>query len=304
MWTVALAAAAVVLVLVVAGGTWALMGSGDDASGGADGEAAPAPARAESLPDVATELPPVPGRTVAAVPAPAPSRTATAARPAAAPVVWIQAGHADPREPGYRDQTGAGSGPFGSEIGFTTRLADAVIADLEAAGVDARLTPGRVTPWGAPGAAFVSLHHDAPGGQAAVAGAHAGTSENWYRGEGGGDPRPTPYPDSAPHRRATAVSPAVEAASDELARSIAARYRRVFTPGNGAGSTFAGVVSEEANPRMTHYYGFFRTRADARVIVEAGAAGADDAVLAKVDLLAGAIAGGIEDDLRERGLLS
>ena len=106
------------------------------------------------------------------------------ARPARRPVVWIQAGHADPRDPGYRDQTGAGSGPFGSEIAFTTRLAPLVIARLEGAGVDARPTTGMVEPLGAPGAAFVSLHHDSPGGAAAFGHAITGAGENYYRGEG------------------------------------------------------------------------------------------------------------------------
>nr|HMO01293.1 hypothetical protein [Miltoncostaeaceae bacterium] len=46
--------------------------------------------------------------------------------PPGAPVVWVQAGHEAPREPGYTAQTGAGSGPFGSEVGFTTRIASRV----------------------------------------------------------------------------------------------------------------------------------------------------------------------------------
>lgn len=221
-----------------------------------------------------------------------------------APVVWIQAGHASPREPGYRDQTGAGSGPFGSEIGFTTRVAPAVVSRLRRAGVDARLTPGLVTPHGGRGAAFVSIHHDGPGGPAAVGHAITGVGENYYRGEGYGDPRPRPYPDSAPHRRATTVSPSVERHSLRLARTIAAAYRPVYSRTNGARGRFAGVQSRESNPRMMRYYGFYRTRAAARVIVEAGGAGTDDRLLRRTDLIAAAISSGVVAHLRSRGLLA
>jgi hypothetical protein len=54
---------------------------------------------------------------------------------------------------------------------------------------------------------------------------------------------------------------------------------------------------------MMSYYGFYRTRAAARVIVECGAGGTDDAFLARTDLIAAAISRGILDDLRDRGLL-
>ena len=54
---------------------------------------------------------------------------------------------------------------------------------------------------------------------------------------------------------------------------------------------------------MMSYYGFYRTRAAARVIVECGAGGTDDAFLARTDLIAAAISGGILDHLRARGLL-
>ncbi len=43
---------------------------------------------------------------------------------------------------------------------------------------------------------------------------------------------------------------------------------------------------------MMRYYGFYRTRAAARVIVEAGAAGADDPFLARTDLIAAAVSRG------------
>lgn len=299
--------ATLVVALAAGVGAWALAresGTGDDRAGA---PAATAPSTATAAPSTADAAPAMTQSTganetteaTAPAVAPAPATTRAAARP----VVWVQAGHADPREPGYRDQTGAGSGPFGNEVAFTSRLAAAVAARLRDGGADARVLPGRVDPIGAPGAAFVSLHHDAPGGAAAIAGATAGTSENYYNGEGSGDPSPTPYPDSAPHREATTVSPAVQRASTRLAEAIAARYARVYTSANGAGGAFRGVVTSQANPRLTSYYGFFRTGADARVIVEAGAAGADDALLAKTDLLANAIADGIEDDLTARGLI-
>jgi len=72
------------------------------------------------------------------------------------------------------------------------------------------------------------------------------------------------------------VSARTEARSRALAVAIARRLGRVHTPANGARARFAGVQTREGNPRMMRYYGFYRTRAAARVIVEAGAAGADD----------------------------
>ena len=222
---------------------------------------------------------------------------------AASPVVYVQAGHDGPREPGYRDQTGAGSGPFGSEIGFTTRVAPKVIARLRRAGVDARETPGRVTPFAARGAVFVSLHHDVPSGAAAMGHAITGDGENWYHGEGGGAPSPRPYPDSAPHRPATTVSAAVERRSRDLARRIAARYRPIYTSANGARGRWGGVQSRDGNPRMMSFYGFYRTRTDARVIVECGAGGTDDAFLGRTGLIAAAVSRGILDHLRSRSLL-
>ena len=228
-----------------------------------------------------------------------------AAAPAlgARPVVYVQAGHEGPREPGYRDQTGAGSGPFGSEVGFTTRLAPRVVARLRAAGVDARESPGLVTPWGAPAAVFISLHHDIPEGAAAIGHAITGDGENWYHGEGGGAPSPRPYADSAPHRRATTVSAAVERRSRDLAHRIAARYRPIYAAANGAHGRWGGVQTRDGNPRMMSFYGFYRSRAAARVLVEAGAGGTDDGFLARTDLIAAAVSRGILDHLRERGLV-
>ncbi|MCB0871797.1 MAG: hypothetical protein KDC36_00295 [Thermoleophilia bacterium] len=208
-----------------------------------------------------------------------------------------------PREPGYSAQTGAGAGAFGSEIGFTSALAPKVISRLNAAGVDARFTPGEVSPLGAPGAAFVSLHYDIPQGRALIGYAVTGAGENYYHGEGIGTPSPTPYSDSAPHRTATTVSASVSQRSRELANHLSARYAAVFTPANGARSTFGGVQSVSSNPRVMHYYGFYRTRADARVLIECGAGVTDDALLSNTDLLAGAISLGILDYLRVNGVL-
>ena len=229
---------------------------------------------------------------------------AGAVTPVTPPVVWVQAGHVAPGEPGYLAQTGASGGPFGSEAAFNTRLQAAVVARLKRVGVDARPTPALVTPLGARGAAFVSLHFDSEGGQAAIGHAITGAGENWYHGQGFGTASPTPYPDSAPHRPATTVSPATEARSRALATRMATRFRAVFTPANGAGSRFAGVVPRTGNPRMMRFYGYYRTNADARVLIECGAAGADDAFLRRVDLIGGAVSAGIVDDLRARGLLA
>jgi hypothetical protein len=220
----------------------------------------------------------------------------------ARPMVWVQAGHVAPREPGYRWQTGAPGGPFGSEREFNRRLAERLAARLRGAGVAARTTPGRITPWAARGAVFVAVHHDGPGGVAGVAYAIAGTPEYYYRGEGAGEPRPRPYPDSAPHRRATSISPGVERRSRALAATLSASLARVFTPAGGARSGWDGVVPVDRHKRMSRYYGFRRTRADARVIVELGAVGADDAFLRRVDVIAGALERGIVDHLRARGL--
>ncbi len=216
------------------------------------------------------------------------------------PVVWVQAGHVPPGEPGYRAQTGAGGGPFGSEQAFNTRTQTTLIRFLRRRGVDARATGALVTPWGARGAAFVSIHFDSPGGAAALGHAVSmpGRHENWYRGEGTGTASPVPHPDSAPHRDHTEVTPAVERRSRALADAIASRYRRAFVPANGAGSRFRGVEPRSGNVRMMHFYGYYRTSADARVLIETGAAGADDRFLARTDLIATTIGLGILDHLK------
>lgn len=217
-------------------------------------------------------------------------------------MVWVQAGHEGPREPGYRDQTGAGSGPFGSEVAFNRRVAASVVRRLRARGVDARRTPGLVTPWGARGATFVSIHHDTPDGSAAVGHAIAGAGENWYHGEGGGTPSPVPYADSAPHRRATTVSRVVERRSRALALRMARRLERIRTPAFGAFAPFLGVVPRDGNVRMMRFYGYYRTRAQARILVEFGAGTRDDAFLRRTELIGAAVTGAVLEDLRARGL--
>lgn len=223
---------------------------------------------------------------------------AGAAPPRPRPIVWVQAGHEAPREPGYRAQTGAAG-----EVQFTVRVAAAVERRLRAAGVDARHTPGQVTPIAARGAVFISIHHDTPQGHAGVGHAITGVGENWYRGEGTGLPRSTPYPDSAPHRTATTVSASVEAESLRLARLLANGYAAVFTQPNGARSGGVRLEPRNGNRRMIRYFGYYRTRADARVLIEAGAGGTDGAILRNTNLVAGAIAGAIVAHLRAEGRL-
>ena len=66
---------------------------------------------------------------------------------------------------------------------------------------------------------------------------------------------------------------------------------------------WGGVQTRDGNPRMMSFYGFYRSRAAARVLVEAGAGGTDDGFLARTDLIAAAVSHGILDHLRERGLV-
>lgn len=216
----------------------------------------------------------------------------------ARPVVYVQAGHQAPGEPGYRAQTGAAG-----ERAWTAAVSAKVEQRLRAAGVDARHTPGRVTPNPAAGAVFVSIHYDIPSGHAAIGHAISGAGENWYRGEGFGLPRNTPYADSAPHRSATRVSPAVQATSRRLASRLAVRYRRAFTRANGARSGGVQLVAPTGNRRMMRYYGYYRTTAHARVLVECGAVGTDDAFLRRKNLVASVIANGIVAHLRAEGRL-
>jgi len=227
---------------------------------------------------------------------------AVPAAAAQAPVVWIQAGHQGPREPGYRAQTGAGSGPFGSEMAFNERVAASVVRRLRSKGVDARRTPGLVTPWGAEGATFVSIHHDTPDGSAAIGHAIFGANENWYHGEGGGTASPVPYGDSARHRKATTVSRAVERRSRALANRLSKRFGRIRTTAFGAFAPFGGVVPRDGNVRMMRFYGYYRTRAQARILIECGAGTRDDAFLSRTELIGAAITGAVVEDLRARGL--
>ena len=214
------------------------------------------------------------------------------------PVVYVQAGHQGPREPGYRAQTGASG-----EAAWTQVIAAKVEYRLRRKGVDARHTTGLVTPNPAPGAVFISIHYDIPSGHAAVGHAIAGYGENYYHGDGFGLPSSTPYTDTVPHRSATRVSRAVEAASTRLAKRLAARYARVFTPANGARSGRVQLVTSTGNRRMMRYYGYYRTTAPARVLVECGAVGTDAAFLKRKDFVAGVIANAIIDHLRAEGRL-
>jgi len=223
---------------------------------------------------------------------------------AAAPVVWVQAGHASPGEPGYSAQTGAGGGPFGSEIAFNLKVRDDMVTRLKAAGVDARPLVSKVMPLGASGATFISIHFDSPGGGAGVGRAVVGGGENYYHGEGTGDASQTPYGDSGSHRTpATKVTSAVAARSASLATRISTALKGIHTAANGASARFNGVEPPSGNARMVHFYGYYRTKADARVLVEVGAAGRDDPFLSKVGLISTTLSGAVVKDLKARKLL-
>lgn len=260
--------------LVVAGTVTLAVGSLTAAGILAAGGGATAGASATTAPESAgpTAAPPTGGT------APADAR----------PVVWVQAGHATPREPGYEDGTGAAGGPFETEAGFTLPVARRIVRQLRACGGDARMTPGRVTPLAAPGAVFVSIHHDAPGGRAAIVWATC-PDERIARRPG--------------RRPPTQVGDAVEARSRDLALSVHRRYAAVHGPDNGADGDLASPAGRAAPRDLREYHGFFRTDAGARVVIEAGAAGADDEFPARTGLVASAIAAGIYDHLRSRGLL-
>jgi N-acetylmuramoyl-L-alanine amidase len=227
-----------------------------------------------------------------------PGAAAAAAKP---PLVVVQAGHVAPREPGYRWQTGSGSGPFGNERAFNIRVSRALAKRLRKHGIRVRVTPGKISPWAVKADVFVAVHHDGPGGVAGVGHAHAGAREFFYHGDGAGEPSPTPYADTVRHRRATSVNTIIERRSRRLATRISVRMATLFTVGNGARSGWDGVLPKRL-VRTSNYYGFRRTRAKARVIVEVGAAGADDRYLRKVDLIAAGLSRSIRDYLTaERG---
>ena len=215
------------------------------------------------------------------------------------PIVYIQPGHVAPREPGYMAQTGATG-----EIQWTTSVAKRVAAKLRRVGVDARLTPGRVRPNPARSHVFVSIHYDTSNGRAAVGHAISGAGENYYHGEGWGTPSSTPYWDSAPHRRATRVRREVHGESRRLAIRLARRYNRFFTYRNGARSGPVRLVGAKGNRRMTRYYGFYRTTAPARVIIECGAVGTDRLILRRRDAIAAMIARATVAHLRLEGRMA
>jgi len=224
----------------------------------------------------------------------------------ARPIVYVQAGHEPPGEPGYVAQTGASGGPFGNEEAFNVRLAAELESDLRQAGVDAIHTPALVTPWGGKGAVFISLHFDAVGGSAGIGWAvdQPGRGENYYQGQGFGTASPTPYPNSAAHRSSTAVTLSVQQSSLALAHDIASTFAPIYTPANGAHAYFRGVEPRNGNVRMQYFYGYYRTNAQARVLIECGAAGADNAFLSQTGLIASSINSGIVSYLRASGQLS
>ncbi len=217
---------------------------------------------------------------------------------ASRPIVYVQAGHQGPREPGYRAQTGASG-----ESAWTQQIAAKVEYRLRRKGVDARHTAGLVTPNPTPGAVFISIHYDIPTGHAAVGHAITGFGENYYHGEGFGAASSTPYADSVAHRGATRVSYGVQSASTRLANRLAARYRRVFTQANGARSGGVQLVTSTGNRRMMRYYGYYRSNASARVLVECGAVGTDAAFLKRKDFVASVIANAIVAHLKAEGKL-
>lgn len=214
------------------------------------------------------------------------------------PVVYVQAGHQTPGEPGYRAQTGAPG-----EQAFTARVSRNVENRLRKAGVDVRHTPARVTPNPADGAVFVSIHYDTSAGRAAVGHAISGAGENYYHGEGTGTPSSTPYADSAQHRSATSVSPQVQAASRRLAKRLATRYGKVFIPANGARSGKVRLEPIGGNRRMMRFYGYYRTNAQARVLIECGAVGRDAVMLRRTEVIGAAIADAIVTHLTAEGQL-
>jgi hypothetical protein len=223
---------------------------------------------------------------------------------AAPPVVLVQAGHLSPGEPGYLAQTGASGNPFGSESEFNRRVRDDIVKRLKAAGVDARPLAARVEPLGVAGATFLSVHHDSPGGAAMVGHAVTGGNENYYHGQGFGTASPTPYSDSAPHRTpATTVSPAVQRTSAGTARRVSSALGGIFTRANGARAAVRGVIPPNSNRRMNHFYGYYRTTAQSRVLVEVGAAPDDNAFLRRTSLIGKTLSGALIADLRARGLL-
>jgi hypothetical protein len=99
------------------------------------------------------------------------------------------------------------------------------------------------------------------------------------------------------------VTAAVAANSANLATRISSALKGIHTPANGASARFNGVEPPNGNVRMVHFYGYYRTKADARVLVEVGAAGSDDPFLRKVPLIGSTLSATIVKDLKARKLL-
>ena len=135
---------------------------------------------------------------------------------------------------------------------------------------------------------FLSIHRDAEGGRPAAAWATAPKA---------------PLKKRAGRRTPTQVDTVVEVESKHLAVAIHERYERVFRRANGARSELGPAGGPEARRDLREYYGFYRTGADARVIVEAGAAGDDDRFLERTGLISGTPAAALRDHLVAEGLL-
>jgi hypothetical protein len=99
------------------------------------------------------------------------------------------------------------------------------------------------------------------------------------------------------------VSRTVQRTSAGTARILSAALGGIHTSANGARAAFRGVVPTNSNRRMNHFYGFYRTTAQSRVIVEVGAAPDDNVFLAKVPLISRTLSGAVIRDLKARGLL-
>jgi subtilisin family serine protease len=95
------------------------------------------------------------------------------------------------------------------------------------------------------------------------------------------------------------VNRVIESNSRRLAGVVSRRLASVFTPANGARSGWDGVLPRRL-VRVSNYYGFRRTRARARIIVEVGAAGADDRFLRRTNLIAANLSVAIRLYLRDR----
>ena len=118
------------------------------------------------------------------------------------------------------------------------------------------------------GAVFISLHHDAAGRRAPASATRSrARAENWYHGEGFGTPSPAPYPDSAPHRPADRWSrrPWSAARSTSPTRLASTFGAHPHAAPTAPAAPSAGSSRATGNRRMMRYYGFYRTRAGARV---------------------------------------